>query len=207
MASADAPFKRIAGDDMRALVLAALTLLGCLAGAAARADVEIDGVKYAPSVKLDGQPLRLNGAATKTNKLGVRNFSVAVYAAESGRSAEALLAAPGPKRIVFKFLKPVTADAMGFLTRGVEANLERADTVKTINGVVRLGTLLGSHPTFAAGDSLAIDYQPGKGSFLAINGKAEALPVVEPEFFKAMLLIWVGAQPVDSKMKVGILGG
>jgi len=188
---------------MRAHLLALLTSVSL----AAHADVEIDGVKYASAFKLDGKSLQLNGAATKTNKIGIRNFSVAVYAGEKGRSASALLAAPGPKRIAYKFLRPVMADGMRFLTRGVEANLARADFVKALGGVARLGAILGGHPTFAEGDSFTIDYQPGLGTFLAINGQRDAEPIKEPEFFKAMLLIWVGDKPVDPKMKAGILGG
>ncbi len=44
------------------------------------------------------------------------------------------------------------------------------------------------------------------GTFFSFNGKRDAEPVKEPEFFKAMLLIWVGKKPVDEKMKAGILG-
>ena len=189
---------------MRTLLLALLTF----AALAARADtVEIDDVKYEPTVGVAGKELRLNGAATRRNPQGVRNFAVAVYLQAPAKTAEALLAAPGPKRIGFKFLRTVQADALRFLTQSVQGNVERADFVKTFIGVMQLGELLGGRSGFVEGDSFSMDYRPGTGTVFLINGKPQGQPVKEPEFFKAMLLIWLGPRPVDPRMKTGLLAG
>ncbi len=188
-------------------VLLALIAAAALATQGARADnVEVDGVKYETSVNVAGQALLLNGAATKRNKQGARNFAVGLYLNTSAKSADAVLAAPGAKRISFKFLKEVNADALRFLTMSVEANMNRTDFARTFVGVMRLGALLGAHPHFNEGDSFTLDYQPGKGTVFMLNGKPQGEPVTEPEFFKAMLLVWLGAKPVDPKMKTGLLG-
>ncbi|HEY4083386.1 MAG TPA: chalcone isomerase family protein [Burkholderiaceae bacterium] len=188
-------------------VLLALIASAALACQGARADnVEVDGVKYETSVNVAGQALLLNGAATKHNKQGVRNFAVGLYLSTSAKSADAVLAAPGAKRISFRFLKEVNADTMRFLTMGVEANMNRTDFAKTFVGVMRLGALLGAHPHFNDGDTFTFDYQPGKGTVFMLNGKPQGEPVAEPEFFKAMLLVWLGGKPVDPKMKTGLLG-
>ena len=192
---------------MRLLLVALLMMFASVASSSeARADVEIDGQQYASSLKLDGALLQLNGAATKYSKLGVRDYSVAVYVSAKGSTAEALLAAPGPKRIAFKFLRSMKTDSLRVLTQGVETNLARADYIKSLVGVMRLGSLLGKHPSLAVGDSLTIDYFPGVGTFVSLNGRREAEPIKEPEFFQAMLLIWVGARPVDAQMRAAILG-
>lgn len=189
-------------------VLLALIACAALASQGARADnVEVDGVKYETSVNVAGQALLLNGAATKHNKQGARNFAVGLYLSSSGaKTADAVLAAPGAKRICFKFLKEVNADTMRFLTMGVEANMNRADFAKTFVGVMRLGALLGAHPHFNDGDTFTFDYQPGKGTVFMLNGKPQGEAVTEPEFFKAMLLVWLGSKPADPKMKTGLLG-
>ena len=192
---------------MRVFSIALLMSLASLASFTAHADMEIDGVRYAPTFTLDGKSLQLNGAASRYGKLGVRNFSVAVYAMQKAGTAAALVAEPGPKRIAFKFQRPMASDALRVLTRGVESNLDRGDFAKALGGVARLGGLMGSHLSFADGDTLTLDYQPGLGTFFTINGKRDPEPVKEPEFFKAMLLIWVGDRPVDAQMKAGILGG
>ena len=191
---------------MRALLLA---LAAVLASTCAQADssVAIDGVKYEPTVGVAGKTLRLNGAATKHNKLGIRNFAVSVYVEKPVHKTEELIAAPGPKRISFAFLRNVQADTMRFLTQGVQSNMDRSDFSKTFVGVMQLGSLLGAHPTFAEGDSFAMDYQPGVGTVFLINGKPHGETVKEPEFFKAMLLIWLGPKPADAQMKAGLLAG
>ncbi len=192
---------------MRATLLALLLLTSAsLASFAAHADVDIDGIKYANPIKVEGWPMQLTGAATQLGKPGVRNFSVAIYAEKKAGSVDAMLAMRGSKRIAYKFLRPVTADGMRFLIKSVEGNLDRADFIKSLSGLGRLGALLGARPSFADGDTFTIDYQPGVGTFFSFNGKRDAEPVKEPEFFKAMLLIWVGKKPVDEKMKAGILG-
>ena len=192
---------------MRLLFVALLMFASLASFNAARADVEIDGLQYAATLKLDGTLLQLNGAATKYSKLGVRDYTVAVYVSQKGSTAQALLAAPGPKRIAFKFLRPMKSDGLRILTQGVEKNLTRDDYIKSLGGVMQLGSLLGNHPSLAGGDSLTIDYQAGVGTFISINGLRDAEPVKEPEFFKAMLMIWVGARPVDAQMRAAILGG
>ena len=110
---------------MRLLLVALLMFASLASSTDARADVEIDGMPYAATLKLDGTPLQLNGAATRYSKLGVRDYTVAVYVSEKGSTAEALLAAPGPKRIAFKFLRPMKTDGLRVLTHGVEANMAR----------------------------------------------------------------------------------
>ena len=193
---------------MRALLLALATLAALSGASSAHAgSLAIDGVKYEPTASVAGQTLRLNGAATKHNKLGVRNFAVSVYVQTPVHTTEALLAAPGPKRISFAFLRTVQADAMGFLTKGVQSNMDRSDYSKTFSGVMQLGALLGGHPSFSDGDSFAMDYQPGVGTTFLINGKPQGEAVKEPEFFKAMLLIWLGPKPADPQMKVALLAG
>ncbi len=190
---------------MRALLLA---LAATLAGACAHAgSLTVDGVKYEPTASVGGRTLQLNGAATKHNKLGARNFSVSVYVEKPVHTTEALLAVPGPKRIHFAFLRTVQADSMRFLTQGVQNNIDRGDFSKTFAGVMQLGSLLGGHPTFAEGDSFAMDYQPGVGTVFLVNGKRQGEPVKEPEFFKAMLLIWLGPKPADPMMKTALLAG
>jgi len=185
-----------------------LVLVATLASHGAQADsLTVDGVKYEQTVSVAGKTLRLNGAATKHNKQGIRNFAVSVYVPTTARTTDALLAEAGPKRISFAFLRTVQADTMRFLTQGVQSNIDRVEFSKTFVGVMQLGALLGAHPTFSEGDSLAMDYQPGTGTTFLINGKPQGEPVKEPEFFKAMLLIWLGPKPVDPQMKAGLLAG
>ena len=54
--------------------------------------------------------------------------------------------------------------------------------------------------------STAIDYTPGVGTVVSINGKAATDPITEPVFFTALMKIWLGASPADWQLKDALLG-
>ena len=190
------------------IVLAASALLFLLSGRGARAEtIELDGMKYESTINVVAQDLVLNGVGTKRNKLGRRDYAVALYLKAKAKTPEAVLASPGAMSIGFRFLDDVNSDAMGFLTTRVEANMEHADYLKAINGMMRLGSLLGGRTRFKRGDSFTLEYQPGNGTSLRFNNVPQGAPITAPEFFKAMLLVWLGPHPADEQMKLALLGG
>ena len=48
--------------------------------------------------------------------------------------------------------------------------------------------------------------EPGQGTTVLINGKASIEPIKEPEFFSALLRIWLGHAPADAQLKDALLG-
>ena len=57
-----------------------------------------------------------------------------------------------------------------------------------------------------AGDNFSVDYVPGVGTTVLVNGKAQGEPVREVEFFNALLTIWLGPNPADDALKAAPLG-
>ncbi|HEY4083388.1 MAG TPA: chalcone isomerase family protein [Burkholderiaceae bacterium] len=171
------------------------------------ATVEIDGMKYETIINVVAQDLMLNGVGTKRSKQGAHEFTVALYLKSKSRTPGAVLAAPGAKSLRFKFLSDVNSDAMGFLTNSVQGNMAHDEFIKAMSGLMRLGTLMGGHPRFKKGDSITLEYHPGNGTSLAINDIPQGAPIAGDEFFKAMLLVWLGPRPLDDPMKVALLGG
>ena len=51
-----------------------------------------------------------------------------------------------------------------------------------------------------------IDWIPGTGTVLTVKGQVQGEPFKEPEFFNALLGIWLGPQPADWKLKDALLG-
>jgi hypothetical protein len=45
------------------------------------------------------------------------------------------------------------------------------------------------------GDTFTIDWLPGQGTVIAVKGAAQGQPFKEPEFFQALLRIWLGKKP------------
>jgi len=56
-----------------------------------------------------------------------------------------------------------------------------------------------------AGDAFSVDWIPGTGTIIMINGKPSTAPIKEPEFFSALLKIWLGKSPADSTLKDALM--
>lgn len=193
---------------MRAYIVAAMLAAGSLSGGSTWAQVvEVANVKYEPMLDLAGQKLVLNGAGIRY-KFVVKVYTAGLYLThKSGTTAE-VLAAPGPKRIHIQMLRDIDGNELGKLfVKGMEANAPRDEFVKSINGVLKLSEVFASRKQLNSGDNFTVDYVPGLGSTLLVNGKSLLTePIKEPEFFTALLRIWIGDKPADDGLKDSLLG-
>jgi hypothetical protein len=193
---------------MRAFIVAAALAVGSLGGTAAWADtVEVANVKYETALDLGGQKLLLNGAGIRY-KFVVKVYTAGLYLTTRAGTTQEVLAAPGAKRIAIQMLREVDGNELGKLfTKGMEANAPRDEFVKSINGVLKLSEVFATRKALVAGDHFSVDYVPGVGSTLLLNGKPLlAEPIKEPEFFSALLRIWLGDKPADDGLKEALLG-
>ena len=193
---------------MRAFIVAALVAAGSLSGGGIWAEtVEVANVKYETAMDLAGQKLVLNGAGVRYKAI-FKVYTAGLYLThKSGTTAE-VLAAPGPKRIHISMLRDIDGNELGKLfTKGMEANSPREEFIKCINGVLKLSEVFASRKQLNSGDSFSVDYVPGLGSTLLLNGKPlMSEPIKEPEFFTALLRIWLGDKPADDSLKEALLG-
>jgi hypothetical protein len=193
---------------MRAILAVACLALGSLAAAPAWADtVDVANVKYQSAVDLAGQKLQLNGAGIRY-KFVVKVYTAGLYLTTRAQTTAEALAAPGPKRIEIHMLRDIDANELGKLfTKGMEANAPREEFVKCINGVLKLSEVFASRRQLNNGDYFSVDYLPGIGSSLLVNGKSLlSEPIKEPEFFHALMRIWLGDKPADDGLKESLLG-
>jgi hypothetical protein len=193
---------------MRAFIVAALVAAGSLSGGSVQAQVvEVANVKYEPTLDLAGQKLQLNGAGVRY-KAVFKVYTAGLYLTHKVNTTPEVLAAPGPKRIHIQMLREIDGNELGKLfTKGMEANAPRDEFVKSINGVLKLSEVFASRKQLNSGDSFSVDYVPGIGSTLLLNGKPlMAEPIKEPEFFTALLRIWLGDKPADDSLKDALLG-
>ena len=174
---------------------------------AARAQtVDVAGVKYPPSVQLAGSSLQLNGAGIRY-KFVIKVYTAGLYLGSKAATPEAVLAAPGPKRMQVVMLREIDANELGRLfTRGMQDNAPREEFSKSIPGTLRLADIFSARKKLLAGDSFSVDWVPGVGTTVLVNGKAQGEPVKEPEFFNALLRIWLGPNPADRMLKEALLG-
>ena len=75
-----------------------------------------------------------------------------------------------------------------------------------IPGVIKLGEIFAVRKKLLSGDYFYIDYVPNVGSTIVVNGKPASEPIKEPEFFNALMKIWLGDRPADAQLKDSLLG-
>lgn len=187
--------------------LAPSVLIPGLLPQAAHAQVlDLAGAKFAPSVSLAGQTLQLNGAGIRY-KFVVKVYAAGLYLAGKAGTPETVLAAPGPKRLQVSMLREIDANELGKLfTRGMQDNASREQFSKVIPGTIRMADIFSARKRLLAGDAFSVDFVPGVGTTVLVNGQPQAEPIKEPEFFNALLRIWLGPVPADAALKSALLG-
>lgn len=189
------------------LALAALALCGCLpVTAASAATAEIAGVKVSDSTEVAGTTLVLNGAGIR-HKGPFKVYTAALYMNKKTSTPDGVHAAAGAKRVVLTMLREIDSRELGNLfMRSMENNTPRNDLVKVLPSLPRMGDIFAEQKKMVAGDSIVIDWIPGTGTVLSAKGKQLGQPFKEPEFFHALLGIWIGKDPADWMLKDALLG-
>ena len=186
------------------LALASLLLLGSAPGRAAA--VELAGVQLEERITVAGSPLLLNGAGIRY-KAVFKVYTAGLYLGQKASTTEAVLATTGPKRMRITMLRDIDSAELGKLfSRGMEDNMDRSAFSKLIPGVLRMSQVFSDHKKLKEGDSFLVDRVPGTGTVLTIKGQVEGAPFKEPEFFDALMRIWLGPKPADWQLKDALLG-
>lgn len=191
----------------RRITLTALLLAGtALVRPAAAQPADLAGVRFPATVSLGGSNLQLNGAGIRT-RFVVRVYAAGLYLQGKATTPEQALAASGPKRIQVHMLREIDANELGrLLTRGMQDNAPRGEFSKFIPGMLKLAELFSERKRLRVGENFSIDFVPGTGTRVLINGKPESELITEPEFFNALLRIWLGEKPADAGLKDALLG-
>ena len=191
----------------RLFIIAIAAASGLLAPIAAPAQAtEVAGVKFEPSVQVSGAKLQLNGAGVRYKAI-FKVYAAGLYLSTKAASPEAALAAPGPKLLQIVMLREIDGNELGKLfTKGMEQNVAREDFSKSIPGILRMSDVFSTRKKLAAGESFALEWVPGSGTIIIVNGKPAGEPIKEPEFYASLMKIWLGNSPADSMLKEALLG-
>jgi hypothetical protein len=170
------------------------------------ATIDLAGVKLEDQVAVAGSPLLLNGAGIRY-KAVFKVYTAGLYLSTKAESPETVLSATGPKRLTITMLRDINSSELGKLfSRGMEDNMDRTAFSKLIPGVIRMSQVFSDHKLLKGGDTFTLDWVPGTGTVLTIKGKVEGEPFKEPEFFDALMRIWLGKKPADWQLKEALLG-
>jgi Chalcone isomerase-like len=172
----------------------------------AAAGVEVAGVRYAPTASVGNATLQLNGAGVRY-KAVFKVYAAGLYLGAKAATPEAVFAAPGNKRLHVVMLRDIDGNELGKLfTDGMQKNATREEFGKSIPGTLKLAEMFATRKKLVAGDTFSVDYIPGTGTVILLNGKVATEPITEPVFFVAMMKIWLGTNPPDWQLKDALLG-
>ncbi|MGQ0708345.1 MAG: chalcone isomerase family protein [Rhodoferax sp.] len=161
-----------------------------------------DGV---PGEVLAGQRLVRNGAGFRM-KGSAKVSQIQIFAVRRFSSLEELSRMDGPKRVLISLLSDAPSNFMGKgLTRGIEDNTPKSELSGLVPMLVRMGAIFNQHKTLNAGSKVLIDWVPGQGMQITINGAVQGEPFRDPALFHALTSIWLGPAPVDAQLKRDLL--
>jgi hypothetical protein len=105
-------------------------------------------------------------------------------------------------------VRPLQGGVQGLSCRLVSwrQGTTREEFGKSIPGTLKLAEVFAAKKRLVSGDTFFVDFTPGSGTVISINGKAANDPITEPVFFNALMKIWLGANPADWQLKDALLG-
>ena len=177
-----------------------------LSWGAAAATIDVGGAKLEDAVDVRGSKLVLNGAGVRY-KAVFKVYAAGLYLGKKAGTLEEVLANPGPKRMHITLLREIDSNELGkSFTTAFTDNASRAEMSKLIPGLIKMGQIFSDQKKLLTGESFTIDWIPGTGTVITVKGVPQGEPFKEPEFFNALMRIWLGSVPADWKLKDALLG-
>ena len=185
--------------------------LGALAGllvsiSALAAPTEIAGVKLDNPIDLRGTALQLNGAGIRYKAI-FKVYVAGLYLGKKAATPQEAYAAPGPKRLSITLLRDIDSDTLNkSMTEGFDNNTPADEVARLTPGLVRIRQAFADQKKLHAGDNFTIDWIPDTGTILSIKGVPQGEPMKGNDLFNALIRLWLGPRPADTKLKDTLLG-
>jgi chalcone isomerase-like protein len=166
---------------------------------------EIGGIKLQEQITVEAidNVLKLNGAGIRT-KFFFKIYVGALYLPEKQNNVEVILKNAKPNRVVMHFLydEVEKKKLVGAWLEGFKEN----NTAAVFSAVKdRLETFNQMFSNLHKGDVVLLDYIPGKGTRVMIKGDIKGT-IEGADFNRALLLVWLGEEPVTEELKEAMLG-
>jgi hypothetical protein len=163
---------------------------------------EVAGVRIDDKARVGNADLLLRGAGLR-KRLFFQVYAVGLYVQDRGADP---IAQPGAKRVHIHMLRDVGAEQFTeALADGIKANHTEAEAKALEPRVKELGAIMAGLKQAKAGMVIALDWT-GSETLLVVDGKPAGRPIQGADFYRALLRIWLGEQPVQEDLKKALLG-
>ena len=186
----------------RRFACAALLLLASFGATAAR----IDEFNFDDQARLAGTELVLNGVGLRS-VAWLKGFAAGLYLREKATAPAGALSQTGPKRLQMKMILDVeTKEFIKAFDKSLNRNNTESERAALKDRVGQFNRILEQIGVIRKGDVVNLDFIPGKGLILSVNGMPRGRPVAGEDLYASLLKVFIGDRPVDKKLKAGLLG-
>jgi hypothetical protein len=190
---------------MKKLILIILLAGLCINFEVVAQGITLNGVMLEETVHVGNRNLILNGAGVR-RKYVFDVYVAALYLGEKKSRAETVLADPAEKRIALYFLSEVNVQELLYIFKKGFENNHSAEQLKQMKLPLRqFDDIFMAIGGLNQGDLVQLDYQPDLGTSVMVNGSTRGT-ISGAEFYRALLKIWLGDQPIQDKLKQKMLG-
>ena len=170
---------------------------------------ELEGVRLEDGVRVDGQELQLNGMALRTRYQFFKVYVAGLYLPQKTASSEAAIEGHGAKRISLTMVRDASAEQfVESIDHGLRGNNSDAQLAEVKPQVDALYEKIRAVKEANKGMRIVLDYSPSSSSTtLFVDGAAQGAPMAGEAFYRALLRIWLGENPVQDDLKKALLGG
>ena len=190
------------GKSLVALLLALLSTIHV----AQAATVEREGMRYDETVRVGDTKLVLNGIGVRA-VAWLKGYVAALYLPHKEAEADRVYALEGPKRIAVRMLLAVDSGLLAkTFSDGIRKNY-RDDELEALRPRMdAFDTQIRAIGNVKRGDALDLDYQPGSGTRIVVNGKPRGDAIAGDDFYVALLKMFIGERAIDKNLRAALLG-
>lgn len=166
---------------------------------------EVAGIQLPNRIRIAGQDLILNGAGLRRILL-MKVYVAALYLPEPQHDARAILDGDIPRRLQLTLLHDLSTDQnLDALKGGLVANNNRAELESIRQEVDHFLAYIKALHELPAGTIIQLDYLPAAGTRLSVDSRYMGT-IPGEAFYRAVLKIWLGEDPVQTGLKQALLG-
>ena len=162
---------------------------------------EVAGVKMVETVKIDGKELKLNGMGLRSKAI-FKVYVAGLYAETPSNNAANLVGSEQTKQVRLVMLRDLSKSK---ISEAVIEGFEKNSKAQMPKLKQRLDQFIAAIPDLKETEHLVITYIPGKGTTLSTKA-GDRITTPGKDFSDALFSVWLGATPVDEKLKQGLLG-
>ncbi|MEO8137207.1 MAG: chalcone isomerase family protein [Betaproteobacteria bacterium] len=200
-----ADLRRRRTSQQLACAAAAFAMLPAFAARAAT----VAGVALSDSLRLtpDGPLLLLNGAGERRMLL-FHIYAIGLYLPQRARTMEEALAQQGQKRMLMVMLRDgITALQVHDHVLARMADGTQPEEMAVMQPHIdELDRIIQGEKIINRGGTISLDYFPGQGTIVRVNGLLRGKPMQGENFYNALLRIWLGPGARSAPLRDALLG-